>query len=1265
MLRLQDRAALLRANAAAEARVADAVRAGTLAPAVGARRRARLWANRASLLLRAERWRTALKATATALRALREGGAAGEAGAGAVDPDALSTLDLRIRLALARGTALSHLGGKGKGPTAAAVVWREGMRVAEAAEADGLPCDVDLMLRLSDALRGAEEKEKLSPPAPPPAAAAATAEPTSANAATADPVTADSAPADVPASATVPSPAPAAAAPAAAAAAAAVASTPQAAAPQQSSPLPQPSTTDNPSPAASAAPTAAGVAPVGTEEAASTQAPAPAAHTDGASAAAPAAVKKASPKRRNKKKKKKKAKSSASARAARPAPAPALPPPPAKELISAASSVAAVAVKAAPPTTDERHHLSMGFMFVNTGKLAEANKVFDGLLQKRPSFLGALLGRGSANALIASRASASGATDVVRAAAVEAYKRALEDFSSAIKYHPGVADCYKRRGQVLAALGGEMNNADAVADLTKAIEITKGADPDTLQKRGEIYHRQRNFVRAVVDLQAAGKILEDRRAKAVAADPGEVEVPNANLATLWNALGLALNAMGETDAAARSYARALKVAGPGGMKEAWVNLGQNRRDAGDATAAEAAFAHALSLEPQMVEALHLRGLLRHGTGRTAQARDDLHTSLLFDPEHKSCRLMAGLVNQSLGNFTEALLHYATMLVELPSDSSIKFGLPEVAKQPGTGEEDGVSAAASSTAVAVPSNRSLAYYLAHLAAYFRASLDRPVRDFQPDHEVAAQFKEDATKRKAPKLSWKEGDSGDGHLSVSVNPSSLSAPTIRTPEWLVRLPANRAWLARATAGVGGSDVVFRRSLSLHPPSPKIDGLRRLLPVCDRWGPLIQLQCTGFLANRRQHRQFGMAVLAVAQAARRWWWPSSVAAAEGTKEGGGEEKGPPDTPQTYRELMDIAVRWRQVSEPNDPVWWIDLLTPASFRAGFGLQTPLVTGQTHVPRYYPYFARAIALTRELVLEQCTLSDAQRESVLAARSCAELYAALGGNDVWVCTTCARLSEDDAEVAKETAAQAGANEKEGGHGADGDGCAWEKNRYRHPRSKQVGVCVFGQDAESSEYARAPMEGTRLTLVSHMPEGHEFTIRMPGLPNRYAQFHRECTEAFRRAAVAAARKRAAGAGAEGKERESGGGTHDAAATTAVVHACATVFFYWVTWAPLTRGSAATGYVVLTALLLASGVELLCPPPKGVQADWEAILRSRPSAFVRRITSVWLGKPGAVRAFKIGGQADPLAGLPSVAGTLVTLRDMIECLNIDPESESPEV
>ena len=40
----------------------------------------------------------------------------------------------------------------------------------------------------------------------------------------------------------------------------------------------------------------------------------------------------------------------------------------------------------------------------------------------------------------------------------------------------------------------------------------------------------------------------------------------------------------------------------------------------------------------------------------------------------------------------------------------------------------------------------------------------------------------------------------------------------------------------------------------------------------------------------------------------------------------------------MYDVAVKWRQYSEPNDPVWWIDLLAPEQFAEGFGSQTPMV---------------------------------------------------------------------------------------------------------------------------------------------------------------------------------------------------------------------------------------------------------------------------------------------------------------------------------------
>ena len=36
---------------------------------------------------------------------------------------------------------------------------------------------------------------------------------------------------------------------------------------------------------------------------------------------------------------------------------------------------------------------------------------------------------------------------------------------------------------------------------------------------------------------------------------------------------------------------------------------------------------------------------------------------------------------------------------------------------------------------------------------------------------------------------------------------------------------------------------------------------------------------------------------------------------------------------------------------------MTKHSFEEGFGLQTPMITGQLHVPRYYPYFKKAFKI--------------------------------------------------------------------------------------------------------------------------------------------------------------------------------------------------------------------------------------------------------------------------------------------------------------------
>ena len=106
-----------------------------------------------------------------------------------------------------------------------------------------------------------------------------------------------------------------------------------------------------------------------------------------------------------------------------------------------------------------------------------------------------------------------------------------------------------------------------------------------------------------------------------------------------------------------------------------------------------------------------------------------------------------------------------------------------------------------------------------------------------------------------------------------------------------------------------------------------------------------------------------------------------------------------------MDIIVKWRQLSEPNDQVlsppipqtvhgqatlisghfaWivaaallhdyhlrlfvvvlqvlWVDLLTKKEFEAGFGSHTPMFSGQSKCVRYYMNFERAVRLLKTII---------------------------------------------------------------------------------------------------------------------------------------------------------------------------------------------------------------------------------------------------------------------------------------------------------------
>ena len=118
-------------------------------------------------------------------------------------------------------------------------------------------------------------------------------------------------------------------------------------------------------------------------------------------------------------------------------------------------------------------------------------------------------------------------------------------------------------------------------------------------------------------------------------------------------------------------------------------------------------------------------------------------------------------------------------------------------------------------------------------------------------------------------------------------------------------------------------------------------------------------------------------------------------------------------------------------------------------------------------------------MLEQILLTKEQRNNVTNSTNCKSLYAAVGNRDFWVCTTCPRMKKSN-QIKKK-------KEKK------------EKKKKVIQKINLKNVGVYDKQTLKN-YLNEPIEGTRLTLVEHEPNGHEFTIRMPGLPMRYLQYH---------------------------------------------------------------------------------------------------------------------------------------------------------------------
>ena len=239
-------------------------------------------------------------------------------------------------------------------------------------------------------------------------------------------------------------------------------------------------------------------------------------------------------------------------------------------------------------------------------------------------------------------------------------------------------------------------------------------------------------------------------------------------------------------------------------------------------------------------------------------------------------------------------------------------------------------------------------------------------------------------------------------------------------------------------------------------------------------VQLDSPGFLPHRRQHRMFGLAVLEMAQKLRSYvkarrsgepgiWIKDSRSSIRRERKGGMVR--PTDVRKDgnhlfyYRDFFDIAVKWRQLAEPFDVVFWLDGYPPKSQMELVALSTSLYSGLKRNTRYYPYFNMTFEVFRREMKEKFYASE--YPSYTSTHQISEIDKAKTLEDFFVI------------------------------------------------SGVSNIMFVVTECESMVHPDKKLPGTRVVISKVPPEGYDISIGSPTEDNRFDLFSAEVDRAFKK------------------------------------------------------------------------------------------------------------------------------------------------------------
>uniref|UniRef100_A0A673WN42 Tetratricopeptide repeat domain 13 n=1 Tax=Salmo trutta TaxID=8032 RepID=A0A673WN42_SALTR len=380
-----------------------------------------------------------------------------------------------------------------------------------------------------------------------------------------------------------------------------------------------------------------------------------------------------------------------------------------------------------------------------------------------------------------------------------------------------------------------------------------------------------------------------------------------------------------------------------------------------------------------------------------------------------------------------------------------------------------------------------------------------------------------------------------------------------------------------------------------------VQKLICAADHLGALMQYDTPGFLPNRRIHRAMGLAALEVMQAMQRTWSNSKVRVNGKTRQ------------MQWRDMFDIAVKWRRIADPDQPVLWLDQMPARSLSRGFNNHINLIRGQIINIRYLAYFDNILNFIKDRILVY--------HRAYNPRGLLEVRQALEN---------VNTVEDLLPIMKQF------------------------------NSKTRDGFTVNSKVPSLKDPGKEYDGFTITITGDRVGNMLFSVETQTTEERTQQYQSEIESIYKDLT------------AKGKALMLSTELGDA---DAVCNLILSLVYYFCNLMPLSRGSSVVAYSVVMGALMASGKEVIGRIPKGKVillntcffksfpcffflflqlVDFEAMTTHSPDSFSKTAKN-WMN----LKSLPVWYQS-----LPSVAGTFPMTRTMIEVLNTDSTSHCPK-